>query len=99
MLVDLVGLKESFHRVAAEAGQRRLVEIGLREAALLEEDLLDGTEEADLIAGVAVEVMKSFEGSCNDGFVVWDVVELQERGEQSPGIQVAVELQPERLAS
>ncbi len=74
--------EEAFDGVAAEVGQGRVVEVGLDQRALCEEDFLNGAQEANLIGIVVVGLNVVLEAALDELGVVGDGIEGEEMAEE-----------------
>ena len=66
-VADFLRGEEAFDRVTAEVGQRRVVEVGLDQRALCQEDLLNGPKKAYLLGIVVVGRMCRSKPRCTTG--------------------------------
>ena len=82
-VADFLRGEEAFDRVAAEVGQRWVVEVGLDQRALCEEDLLHGPKKANLVGVVVVGLNVSLEAALHHLRVVGDGIEGEQVAEES----------------
>ena len=81
-VADFLRGEEAFDRVAAEVGQRRVVEVGLDQTALCEEDLLNGSKEAYLLGVVVVGLDVALEAALHHLRVIGDGIEGEQVAEE-----------------
>ena len=82
-VTDLLWGEEAFDRVTAEVGQRWVVEVGLDQRALCEEDLLNGPKKAYLFGVVVVGLNVSLEAALYNLRVIGDGIEGEQVAEES----------------
>jgi hypothetical protein len=74
-VADLLWGEEAVDRVTAEVGQRRVVEVGLDQRALCEEDLLNRPKKANLLGVVVVSLNVSLEAALHQLRVIRNSIE------------------------
>jgi len=74
-VTDLLWGEEAFDRVTAKVGQRGVVEVGLDQRALGEEDLLNGPKKAYLLGIVVVGLNVSLEAALHHLRVIGEGIE------------------------
>jgi chaperonin GroEL (HSP60 family) len=82
-VTDFLWGEEAFNRVTAEVGQRGVVEVGLDQRALCEEDLLNRPEEAYLLGVVVVGLNVSLEAAMHHLMVIGDGIEGEQVAKES----------------
>ena len=82
-VADFLWGEEAFYRVTAKVGQRGVVEIGLDQRALCEEDLLNGPKKAYLLSIIVVGLDVSFEAALHHLRVVGEGIESQQVAEET----------------
>ena len=82
-VADLLWGEEAFDRVTAKVGQRGIVEVGLDQRALCEEDLLNGPKKTYLLGVVVVSLNVSLEAALHQLRVIRDGIEGKQVAEES----------------
>src|ERR1039458_4873232 len=82
-ITDFLWGEEAFDRVTAKVSQRGVVEVGLDQRVLGEEDLLNGPKKAYLLGVVVVSLNVPLEAALHQLRVIGDGIEGQQVAEES----------------